>query len=69
MINGWSAHPARCAARNLAHPALLVARGLAAVGALWRRLATRVFDGYRPERHYMRGPGPKWHARNSRRPR
>jgi hypothetical protein len=19
---------------------------------------------YRPERHYMRGPGPKWRARN-----
>jgi hypothetical protein len=19
---------------------------------------------YRPELHYMRGPGPKWHARN-----
>jgi hypothetical protein len=28
---------------------------------LWRRLA----GGYRPERHYMRGPGPKWHERNS----
>ena len=21
-----------------------------------------MFDRYRPERHYMRGPGPKWHA-------
>jgi hypothetical protein len=20
-------------------------------------------DSYRPERHYMRGPGPKWHAK------
>ena len=20
----------------------------------------RLFDPYRPERHYMRGPGPKW---------
>ena len=19
---------------------------------------------YRPERHYMRGPGPRWHARH-----
>jgi hypothetical protein len=24
-----------------------------------------VFDSYRPERHYMRGPGPKWHAKHS----
>jgi len=23
-----------------------------------------LFDPYRPERHYMRGPGPKWHARH-----
>jgi hypothetical protein len=25
---------------------------------------TAVFDSYRPERHYMRGPGPKWHAKH-----
>jgi hypothetical protein len=23
-----------------------------------------VVDPYRPELHYMRGPGPKWHARH-----
>ncbi len=23
-----------------------------------------LFDPYRPERHYMRGPGPKWHAKH-----
>lgn len=22
------------------------------------------FDPYRPERHYMRGPGPKWRERH-----
>ncbi len=22
------------------------------------------FDHYRPERHYMRGPGPKWQAKH-----
>jgi hypothetical protein len=26
-------------------------------------LITR-FSPYRPELHYMRGPGPKWHAKN-----
>ena len=30
----------------------------------WRRLIDRVWDSYRPERHYMRGPGPKWHAKH-----
>jgi hypothetical protein len=24
-----------------------------------------VFGSYRPERHYMRGPGPKWHAKHA----
>jgi hypothetical protein len=23
-----------------------------------------LFDPYRPERYYMRGPGPKWHAKH-----
>jgi hypothetical protein len=31
----------------------------------WHRLIARAFDPYRPERHYMRGPGPKWHAKQS----
>ncbi len=22
------------------------------------------FNHYRPEQHYMRGPGPKWHAKH-----
>ena len=24
-----------------------------------------MFDGYHPERHYMRGPGPAWHAKHA----
>jgi hypothetical protein len=32
---------------------------------LWRTL-TRDFSGaYRPELHYMRGPGPKWNAKHA----
>ena len=27
-------------------------------------VAKALFDPYRPERHYMRGPGPKWHAKH-----
>jgi hypothetical protein len=29
----------------------------------WQRLLRMASDPYRPELHYMRGPGPKWHAR------
>ena len=46
-------------ARSPAHAGL---RLLAAIGKAWRRLSAH---RYRPERHYMRGRGPKWHARNS----
>jgi hypothetical protein len=31
-------------------------------------LAKSLFDPYRPELHYMRGPGPKWHAKHDRAP-
>jgi len=31
-------------------------------------LAKSLFDPYRPEQHYMRGPGPKWHAKHDRVP-
>jgi hypothetical protein len=29
------------------------------------RTFARPFDSYRPELHYMRGPGPKWHAKHT----
>jgi hypothetical protein len=28
----------------------------------WRTVLSD--QGYRPELHYMRGPGPKWHAKH-----
>ena len=31
-----------------------------------RRLTASLFDPYRPELHYMRGPGPKWRAKHER---
>jgi hypothetical protein len=34
-----------------------------------RELIRVVSDPYRPERHYMRGPGPRWHAKHDRRQR
>jgi hypothetical protein len=30
-----------------------------------RRNFERMFDPYRPELHYMRGPGPKWRAKRA----
>jgi hypothetical protein len=47
------------------------ALGLVAVVKIWRRLKNKISDSYRPELHYMRGPGPKWcekHARAGRLP-
>jgi len=34
----------------------------------WRDLAGHMFDTYRPERHYMRGPGPAWQAKHGGKP-
>jgi hypothetical protein len=36
-----------------------------AVADLWRTVTSDLFDTYRPERHYMRGPGPKWRAKHA----
>jgi hypothetical protein len=36
---------------------------LNAVVAGWQRLFQIASNPYRPERHYMRGPGPKWRAK------
>jgi hypothetical protein len=36
----------------------------AAARSFWRLLKQGLFDSYRPELHYMRGPGPKWNAKH-----
>ena len=36
----------------------------ASLAVLWRTFCRDAFDSYRPELHYMRGPGPKWHAKH-----
>jgi hypothetical protein len=30
----------------------------------WRQFVDRAFNPYRPELHYMRGPGPAWRAKH-----
>jgi hypothetical protein len=50
------------------HPlalALLAVRALGGVaGRWWRRILRDVLEPYRPELHYMRGPGPKWRQKH-----
>ena len=38
---------------------------LAEFQAFWRQFFARAFDPYRPELHYMRGPGPAWRAKQT----
>jgi len=38
--------------------------GLAEDLADLMRALRDLVDPYRPEQHYMRGPGPKWHAKH-----
>jgi hypothetical protein len=35
----------------------------AEIKSFWRAFFARAFSPYRPELHYMRGPGPAWHAK------
>ena len=32
---------------------------------LWQRLRKDLLDSYRPELHYMRGPGPRWRQKHA----
>ena len=34
------------------------------LAGLFHNLVMDVRDSYRPERHYMRGPGPKWRTKH-----
>jgi hypothetical protein len=42
-------------------------RAVSPIAALVRAIVKHIFDPYRPELHYMRGPGPKWHERHAHR--
>ena len=45
-------------------PASNLRVALSAAGLdIWRRLRHGMLDSYRPELHYMRGPGPAWRAK------
>jgi hypothetical protein len=38
---------------------------LAEIRDFCRQFLARAFDPYRPELHYMRGPGPAWRAKQT----
>ncbi|MBR0775203.1 hypothetical protein JQ543_27535 [Bradyrhizobium diazoefficiens] len=42
----------------------MLGRPLTFVAGKWRKLVRIAGDPYRPELHYMRGPGPKWQAKH-----
>jgi hypothetical protein len=50
---------------NPAAHVIISAASLAAVVKSWHALNKWMFDPYRPELHYMRGPGPKWRAKHA----
>jgi hypothetical protein len=55
------------ASRPLRMPTAWMSKTAHMVGASVASLRARtskLFDGYHPEQHYMRGPGPKWRAKH-----
>ena len=51
---------------SVSHPATGrdgLVRQFAEFRAFWRQFFARAFDPYRPELHYMRGPGPACRAK------
>ena len=57
MATAGRAQPKSVAGRRLAG-------GFAGDLADLVRILKALLDPYRPELHYMRGPGPKWHAKH-----
>ena len=45
--------------------AVFPAAGLMPLVNVWHRLRREIFDPYRPELHYMRGPGPRWREKHA----
>lgn len=44
--------------------AIAPAAGECRLAGAWRKRMKELLNPYRPERHYMRGPGPKWRAKH-----
>ena len=46
------------------HAGAGLVKPLAELRAFWRQFVAKAFNPYRPELHYMRGPGPAWRAKH-----
>ena len=44
----------------------VVMKAREAAAAIWQTAMAGRAEGYRPEAHYFRGPGPKWRAKYGR---
>jgi hypothetical protein len=42
----------------------MIATLLSRLATGWHELVRELTDSYRPELHYMRGPGPKWREKH-----
>jgi hypothetical protein len=51
------------AARRDGQPRPFAKLSFAEFKAFWQHFFARAFNPYRPELHYMRGPGPAWRAK------
>jgi len=61
MIYAATSHPTPSAGRvNLLDTPSI----FAVIAEAWTQLRNGFFDTYRPELHYMRGPGPKWREKH-----
>jgi hypothetical protein len=64
LVMGQAQSPSRSAAAAPMHadsaPSLRKA-----IIETWHTLLKDIGGTYHPERHYMRGPGPKWHAKHA----
>ena len=44
----------------------MISRSFAIIASAVEKARQAMFDSYRPELHYMRGPGPKWREAHAR---
>jgi hypothetical protein len=78
MISAWRSSRCLsppCSARRIEDMAMLITFIAAStslrhrwnsIRTRWEQLVEVASDPYRPELHYMRGPGPKWRAKHRR---
>ena len=53
---------------STANPGAALPSPRASFAATLRAFIRNLFDDYHPERHYMRGPGPKWREKHGQEP-